>query len=144
MPTSLMSGRPANAQEVAILPTISVTGLTDRTEVTVTFDDNADIAPSFADPTGDTQAWMQNEAITPVTVPAADGETDPDLRGCRLSACRASRSTPRRASYPVRRRLQASGQSPYGPATLRATTTGRSITRQVLRRQPLPALRLRR
>ena len=34
-------------------------------------------APSFADNTGDDQDWTQNTAITPITVPEADGEPAP-------------------------------------------------------------------
>ena len=34
-------------------------------------------APSFADDTGDAQAWTQGTAITPITVPEADGNPSP-------------------------------------------------------------------
>ena len=46
--------------------------LTDRS-LTVTFDDNQDIAPSFADDTGDAQSWTAGAAITDIVVPAAAG-----------------------------------------------------------------------
>ena len=42
----------------------------------VTFNDNA-VVPSFADDTGNAQSWTQNTAITPVTVPAANGTPSP-------------------------------------------------------------------
>ena len=37
----------------------------------------APAAPSFTDPTGDAQSWMQNDAITAITVPAASGNPAP-------------------------------------------------------------------
>ena len=37
----------------------------------------AQVAPAFADDTGDAQDWVQNTAITPVTVPAATGNPTP-------------------------------------------------------------------
>ena len=37
----------------------------------------ADVAPSFTDDTGSAQAWTQNTAITPITVPAAAGNPSP-------------------------------------------------------------------
>lgn len=51
-------------------------GLSDRS-ITVTFNDNAEIAPSFVDNTGDAQSWTQNEQITSFTVPEADGTPTP-------------------------------------------------------------------
>ena len=36
-----------------------------------------DVAPSFTDDTGDAQSWVQNTAITSVTVPAASGTPTP-------------------------------------------------------------------
>ena len=53
-----------------------VNGLNDRS-LTITFDDNAGIVPSFADPTGDAQSWEFNTAIIPITVPLATGNADP-------------------------------------------------------------------
>ena len=35
------------------------------------------VAPSFSDPTGDAQNWTQNDAITAITVPSADGIPSP-------------------------------------------------------------------
>ena len=37
----------------------------------------APAAPSFTDDTGDAQSWTQNQPITSVTVPAADGTPTP-------------------------------------------------------------------
>ena len=45
--------------------------------ITVTFDDNPTVAPSFADNTGDAQDWVQNVAIASTTVPAAVGTPTP-------------------------------------------------------------------
>ena len=53
-----------------------VAGLGDRA-LTVTLNDNPEIAPSFTDNTGDAQAWTQNQAITAITVPEADGTPAP-------------------------------------------------------------------
>lgn len=66
---------PSNSAEV-ITFTSTVEGLTDRS-LTVTFNDNADIAPSFSDDTGDAQAWTKDTEIAPVTVPAATGTPAP-------------------------------------------------------------------
>ena len=45
--------------------------------LTITFDDNATVAPSFADDTGNAQSWTQGTAITPITVPEATGSPTP-------------------------------------------------------------------
>ena len=66
---------PSNAADVAAF-TNNLIALTDRS-LTIVFDDNANIAPSFTDDTGDDQDWTQNTAITPITVPEADGEPAP-------------------------------------------------------------------
>ena len=51
--------------------------LADRS-LTVTFNDNqGDVAPSFADDTGDAQTWETGTAITAITVPAATGTPTP-------------------------------------------------------------------
>ena len=43
----------------------------------LTLDDNAGEAPSFSDDTGDGQDWTVGTAITPITVPEADGDPTP-------------------------------------------------------------------
>ena len=40
-------------------------------------DGGASVAPSFADPTGDAQSWIQNQAIPSITVPEASGTPAP-------------------------------------------------------------------
>ena len=61
---------PASSTLIGSLPSglASPNGLTSH---------NADVAPSFADNTGDAQNWTQNQAITPITVPAAAGTPAP-------------------------------------------------------------------
>ena len=54
----------------------TLNGLSNRS-LAITFNDNADFAPSFTDDTGDAQAWTQNTAITNITVPEADGSPAP-------------------------------------------------------------------
>ena len=53
--------------------------ISDGDDVTVTIDDGTgtDSAPVFVDDTGDAQAWTQNVAIAPITVPAASGSPTP-------------------------------------------------------------------
>ena len=67
--------QPSNIVDVRVFAN-AVQALADRS-VTVTFNDNAEIAPSFTDNTGDAQTWTQNQAITAITVPEADGEPAP-------------------------------------------------------------------
>ena len=67
---------PSNAAEVLAF-TLHVRGLTDQTATLTLTDDDPAVAPSFADDTGDAQTWMQNTAITDITVPEADGEPTP-------------------------------------------------------------------
>ena len=45
--------------------------------LTLTFNDNATVAPAFADDTGDAQTWTQNTAIASITIPAATGTPTP-------------------------------------------------------------------
>ena len=47
---------------------------------------NADVAPSFADNTGDAQTWTAGTAITPITVPEADGTPAPTYAAAGLPA----------------------------------------------------------
>ena len=68
---------PINGDEVAAFIG-HVQGLSDqRGLLTLTTRAAVDIAPSFADDTGDAQSWTQNQAITALTVPAADGTPTP-------------------------------------------------------------------
>ena len=48
-------------------------------DVVVTFDDNAAIAPAFADSTGDDQTWTAGTAIPDLTVPEPTGSPTPTL-----------------------------------------------------------------
>ena len=67
---------PTNSVEVIAFAN-HVRGLTDKTATLTLTDEAGDppdhTAPSWTDDTGDAQAWTQNEAITPVTVPGASG-----------------------------------------------------------------------
>ena len=67
---------PSNSAEVIAFAN-HVRGLTDQTATLTLTDDDPAVAPSFADDTGDAQTWMQNTAITDITVPEADGEPAP-------------------------------------------------------------------
>ena len=73
---------PVNSAEVIAFG-LHVRGLTDKTATLTLTDEAGDppdhTAPSWTDDTGDAQAWTQNEAITPVTVPGASGTPVPDL-----------------------------------------------------------------
>ena len=66
---------PSNAADVRSFAN-TVRGLTNRSLV-LTFNDNANVAPSFADDTGDAQSWTQNTAIASITVPEATGTPGP-------------------------------------------------------------------
>ena len=68
--------RPSNSSEVIQF----VNHIRDASNVSVTLtltDDPPTVAPSFTDDTGDAQSWIQNTAITPITVPAAVGTPTP-------------------------------------------------------------------
>ena len=67
---------PANSAQV-IAFSVHVQGLNDQSATLTLTDDPATVAPAFADSTGDAQAWTQNAAITPITVPAATGTPTP-------------------------------------------------------------------
>ena len=72
---------PTNSAEV-ITFTNHVRGLTDHTTTLTLTDDPpgpVNVAPSFADDTGDAQTWEMGTAITAITVPEADGEPTPHL-----------------------------------------------------------------
>ena len=73
--TEPYSWMPSNHAEQQAFATV-LRGLSDRS-LTVVFNDNASVAPSFADDTGDAQTWMQNTAIAAITVPEADGTPTP-------------------------------------------------------------------
>ena len=68
---------PDNSAEITAF-VAHVRNLTDF-DATLTLTDEAvsTVAPVFADDTGDAQAWMQNTAITPITVPEATGTPTP-------------------------------------------------------------------
>ena len=69
---------PTNSAEVGAF-VAHVRGLTDQ-NATLTLTDEAvvlTVSPAFADDTGDAQAWTQNTAITPITVPEATGDPVP-------------------------------------------------------------------
>ena len=66
---------PTNGQEITLF-VAHVRALADH-DATLTLTDEPavlTVAPAFADSTGDAQAWMQNTAIAPITVPAATGD----------------------------------------------------------------------
>ena len=67
---------PTNSVEVIAFVN-HVRALADKTATLTLTDEAGDppdhTAPSWTDDTGDAQAWRQNEAITPVTVPGASG-----------------------------------------------------------------------
>ena len=67
---------PTNSVEVIAFVN-HVRALADKTATLTLTDEAGDppdhTAPSWTDDTGDAQAWTQNEAITPVTVPGASG-----------------------------------------------------------------------
>ena len=69
---------PTNSAEV-IAFTTHVIGLTDRNATLTLTDDPpvVNVAPSFADDTGDAQTWEMGTAITAITVPEADGTPAP-------------------------------------------------------------------
>ena len=68
---------PANAAEVIAFAD-HLNGLTDKTAtLTLTDESGGDSAPAFSDDTGDAQAWTQNIAIGPITVPQASGTPTP-------------------------------------------------------------------
>ena len=70
---------PTNSAEV-IAFTNHVRGLTDQTATLTLTDDPpgpVNVAPSFADDTGNAQSWTQNSAIQNITVPEADGDPTP-------------------------------------------------------------------
>ena len=67
---------PTNSVEVIAFVN-HVRALADKTATLTLTDEAGDppdhTAPSWTDDTGDAQAWTQNEAITPITVPGASG-----------------------------------------------------------------------
>ena len=71
---------PTNSVEVIAFVN-HVRALADKTATLTLTDEAGDppdhTAPSWTDDTGDAQAWTQNEAITPVTVPGASGTPVP-------------------------------------------------------------------
>ena len=74
--TRVISGTPTAAGSGTIrIRATNPAGTADWTVAYTTV--GADVAPSFADPTGDAQTWTQNQAITPITVPAATGNPTP-------------------------------------------------------------------
>ena len=77
--TLLLSGTPRTAGSGTI--TVRAMNPEGTDDWTVSFTTTAmpppDVAPSFVDNTGAPQTWTQNQAITPVTVPAADGSPAP-------------------------------------------------------------------
>ena len=71
------SWTPANSTDV-IAFAIHIDGLADQTTtLTLTDDPPGVAAPSFADDTGDAQAWTVGAAITSITVPPASGSPTP-------------------------------------------------------------------
>ena len=77
---------PTNAAEVGAF-VAHVRNLTDF-DATLTLTDEAvsAVAPAFADDTGDAQAWTENTAITPITVPEATGAPAPTYAAVDLPA----------------------------------------------------------
>ena len=69
---------PANSSEVVSFYT-HIAGLTDRNATLTLTDDPpvVNVAPSFANDTGDAQTWEMGTAITAITVPEADGTPAP-------------------------------------------------------------------
>ena len=72
------SWTPANSAEVIAFIS-HLRGLTDRNATLTLTDDPpvVNVAPSFADDTGDAQTWEMGTAITAITVPEADGTPEP-------------------------------------------------------------------
>ena len=69
---------PTNSAEVIALAN-HVRGLTDQNATLTLTDDPVivNVAPSFADDTGDAQTWEMGTAIAAITVPEADGTPAP-------------------------------------------------------------------
>ena len=67
---------PANSAEVIAFVN-HVRSLSDHNATLTLTDDPPAVAPSFADDTGDAQAWTQNTPIASITVPEASGNPTP-------------------------------------------------------------------
>ena len=77
--TRVISGTPTVVGSGTI--TIRATNSGGEDDWTVDYTTSAAlVAPVFSDPTGDAQAWTQDAAIAPVTVPAATGNPTPTYR----------------------------------------------------------------
>ena len=88
--TETYAWTPTNSAEVVAF-VAHVKSLSDN-NATLTLTDETpgtNIAPAFADDTGDAQTWTQNTAITPITVPAASGTPTPTYAAVGQSALRA-------------------------------------------------------
>ena len=74
--TRVLSGTPTALGSGTI--TIRASNSAGMADWTVAYTTAAALAaPSFTDPTGDTQAWIENQAIVSITVPEADGNPAP-------------------------------------------------------------------
>ena len=69
---------PTNSAEVIVFAN-HILGLTDQNATLTLTDDPpvVNVAPSFADDTGDAQTWEMGTAIAAITVPEADGTPEP-------------------------------------------------------------------
>ena len=77
--TETYAWTPTNSAEVVAF-VVHVQSLSDNTATLTLTDEPAggtDIAPAFADDTGDAQSWVSGTAITSITVPAATGTPTP-------------------------------------------------------------------
>ena len=127
--TRVISGTPSAIGSGTI--TIRASNSEGMADWTVDYNTAAPLAaPSFADDTGDTQAWIENQAVASITVPEARRQPAPDLRCSRALCLLASRSTLRRASFPVHLRLLVLAQSRSGRPTAKVWPTGPSTTTQ--------------
>ena len=74
--TEPYSWTPTNSAEVIAFAN-HVRALSDQNATLTLTDDPPTVAPSFSDDTGDSQSWTVGTAITPITVPEADGDPTP-------------------------------------------------------------------
>ena len=88
-----------------------------------------DVAPSFTDSTGDDQSWIQNTAITDITVPTASGTPTPTYAVEGSTTSGDSLRHVHKGYQQAHQRRQATARSPFAPRTRRAMRTGRLTIR---------------
>ena len=117
--TRVISGTPTSVSTGTI--TIRATNSAGHADWTLAYEAIVPLAaPSFPDSTGDAQTWTQNQAITPITVPAASGNPTPTYA--------AVGSLPSGLSFNVTTRVISGTPTATGSGTIRIRATNSQNT----------------